>query len=140
MVTTYLGIGSNLGQREGYIHRAIELLQTSPGIDVKRVSSLYETDPVGGPPQGKFLNGTLEIQTSLSPRDLLQRLKEIEKLTGRLARERYGPREIDLDILLYGDHQIQEPDLVIPHPEMWKRSFVLTPLKEIAPDLFTKIT
>ena len=132
METVYLGVGSNLGDRERYIQQAIRSLRGTSGIFVKKVSSLYDTDPVGGPPQGKFLNGAIELETTLSPRELLTRLKEIEKRAGRKQRVRYGPREIDLDILLYDTLTLQNKDLQIPHPRMFERDFVLAPLREIA--------
>ncbi len=134
METVYLGVGSNLGDREKYIQQAIQYLRETPGISVKKISSLYETDPVGGPPQGKFLNGAIELETALSPRELLVRLKEIEKKAGRKRRVRYGPREIDLDILFFGDQEISDGDLQIPHPRIQEREFVKIPLREIAPE------
>ena len=133
METVYLGVGSNLGDREKYIQQAIQYLRETPGISVKKISSLHETDPVGGPPQGKYLNGAIEIETDFSPRELLSYLKNIEQELGRKKRKKNWPREIDLDILLYGDKTIKEEGLEIPHPRMWKRSFVLLPLSEIAP-------
>jgi 2-amino-4-hydroxy-6-hydroxymethyldihydropteridine diphosphokinase len=99
------------------------------------VSAIIETAPVGGPPQGSFLNGVVEIETTLSPKDILTSLQEIENALGRVRTKRWGPRTIDLDILLYGDEVIGEPDLVIPHPMMHERAFVLKPLAEIAPDV-----
>lgn len=134
METVYLGIGSNLGDREKYIQQAIQYLRETSGIFVKKVSSLYETDPVGGPPQGKFLNGAIELETTLSPRELLVQLKEIEKRVGRKQRIRYDPREIDLDILFFGEQKIFEGDLQVPHPRIHEREFVKIPLREIAPE------
>ena len=167
MAISYIGIGSNLGDRDKNIAMAMELLRKTRGIKVNKVSSIYETEPVaprsaakqqsslgaclprdnqpggnpersewvGGPPQGKFLNGAAEIKTSFTPRELLKRLKEIEKTIGRPpSNVKWGPREIDLDILLYGDERIDEPNLKIPHPEMKKRDFVLKPLSEIIGD------
>lgn len=99
-----------------------------------RTSSVYDTDPVG-PPQPNFLNAVVEVRTSLDARELLALLKSIETRLGRSAGERWGPREIDLDLLLYGDEEVDEPDLRLPHPKMWERSFVLVPLAEIAPEL-----
>lgn len=133
METVYLGVGSNLGDREKYIRQAVQCLSETPGVSVKKISSLYETDPVGGPPQGKFLNGAIELETSLLPREFLSRLKEIEKKVGRKHRVRYGPREIDLDILFFGQQKISENDLQIPHPRIQEREFVKIPLREIAP-------
>lgn len=134
METVYLGVGSNLGDREKYIRQAIQYLRETPGIYVRKISSLYETDPVGGPPQGKFLNGAIELETVLSPMELLVRLKEIEKKAGRKRRVRCGPREIDLDILFFGDQEISDGDLQVPHPRIQEREFVKVPLREIAPE------
>ena len=104
-------------------------------IVVSKVSKLCETDPAGGPPQGKFLDGAAEIWTKLTPRALLALLKDIEKKVGRApSAVRWGPREIDLDILLYGDVVMDEADLVIPHPQLHLRRFMIEPLAEIAPD------
>jgi 2-amino-4-hydroxy-6-hydroxymethyldihydropteridine diphosphokinase len=128
-------LGSNLGDRRRSIADAIGRLRATPGITTGRVSTIIETAPVGGPPQGEFLNGVVEIETTLSPRDLLKSLQGIEDLLGRLRRERWGPRTMDLDILLYGDEVVRESDLVIPHPLMHERVFVLKPLAEIAPDV-----
>lgn len=132
METVYLGVGSNLGDRKKYIQSAIRYLRETSGVYVKKISSFYETDPVGGPPQGKFLNGAIELETLLSPRELLIRLKEIERKAGRKRRVRYGPREIDLDILFFGNQSISEGDLQIPHPKIQEREFVKIPLREIA--------
>ena len=133
VVISYIGMGSNLGDREKNISSAVEYLKKTSGIKVTRVSSLYETDPVGGPPQGKFLNGAIEIETYLSPYELLRRLKEIEMELGRKKTVVNGPRTIDLDILFYGDVKIEKEDIVIPHPRMEQRDFVLRPLNEINP-------
>lgn len=112
---------------------AVEAMKSS-GVHVLKLSSVYETDPVG-PPQPDFLNAVCEIATDLSARDLLTTLKEIERSLGRTDGERWGPREIDLDLLLYGDHTIAEEDLIVPHPELTHRAFVMVPLLEIDPDL-----
>ncbi|MEK6732323.1 MAG: 2-amino-4-hydroxy-6-hydroxymethyldihydropteridine diphosphokinase [Candidatus Omnitrophota bacterium] len=127
----YIGIGSNLGDRQKYIESAIQRLKETKGIEVKKVSSIYETDPAGGPSQGKYLNGAIEIETELGPRELLTRLLNIETLLGRERTVKNGPRTIDLDILLFGDKKIDEPGLKIPHPRMCEREFVIKPLKEI---------
>ncbi len=127
----YIGVGSNLGDRRNYIENAIQKLKESKGIEVKRISGIYETEPEGGPKQGKYLNGAIEIETTLEPRQLLERLQAIEKELGRVRTVKNGPRTIDLDILLYGDKKIDEVDLKIPHPRMLEREFVLKPLKEI---------
>ncbi len=127
----YIGIGSNLGDREKYIESAIEKLREIKGIEVKRASNIYETDPVGGPRQGKYLNGALELETEFEPRELLAKLQAIENELGRKRLVKNAPRTIDLDILLYGDKKIDEPGLKIPHPRMREREFVMKPLKEI---------
>ncbi len=127
----YIGIGSNLGDRAKYIENAIEKLKETKGIEVKKVSSIYETEPMGGPKQGKYLNGTIEIETLFEPRELMVKLQRIEKQLGRIRTVKNASRTIDLDILLYGDKKIDEPGLKIPHPRMWERDFVMKPLKEI---------
>ena len=135
MATVYLGIGSNVGDRQAHIQKAVALLRENEHIQVTAVSSLIETEPVGGVPQGKFLNGALRIQTDLMPNDLLQALKGIERRCGRVKAQPNGPRSLDLDILLYDDVVIVEgKTLSIPHPRMAERAFVLGPLSEIAPD------
>ena len=120
-----------MGDRKKHIEDAIEKLKNIEGVEVKRVSSIYETEPVGGPKQGKYLNGAIEIETGLGPREFLGKLQDIEKELGRKKTVKNGPRTIDLDILLYGDNKIDEPDLKIPHPNMREREFVMKPLKEI---------
>jgi len=127
----YIGIGSNLGDREKYIKNAIEKLKEIKGVEVKKVSNIYETEPVGGPKQGKYLNGVIGIETYLDPRELMIKLQEIEKQSGRIRSVKNAPRTMDLDILLYGDKKIDEPGLNIPHPRMCEREFVMKPLKEI---------
>ena len=139
MATVYLGLGSNLGDRALNIKNAIDSLNKQ-GIAVKKVSKIIETDPVGGPEQGKFLNGALEAETKLSPEDLHKTLKSIEKNLGRTPTVRNGPRTIDLDILLYNNLSIQTPELTIPHPQIFKRYFVVEPLKEIAPQVVRDLT
>ena len=132
MKTCYIGIGSNLGDRNRYIDSAIAFMKEDASIDVLRVSSIYETQAVGDVPQGAFLNGVIEIATSLSPRELLQVLLAIEERLGRRRRRvSGGPRQIDLDILLYGNEKIDEGTLTIPHPRMWSREFVLRGLREL---------
>lgn len=131
MVTCYLGIGSNLGSRRNNIKKALEYLKNTKGIKVEKASRIYETKAQGGPPQGKFLNGVIRIKTSLSPSTLLKILKKIEKDLGRAKTVRFGPRPIDLDILIYGDRIIKTKTLQIPHPRMFEREFVLRPLREI---------
>ncbi len=132
-VTAYIGLGSNIGDREYQLNRAVELLKITEKTQVTLVSSYYNTAPVGYEQQPYFLNAVVEIRTSLSARELLSVCSGIEK---ELKRERiihWGPRTIDLDILLYGCNIINDTDLVIPHPRMHERRFVLEPLNEIAP-------
>ena len=131
----YIGFGSNIGDRLAHIQNAIRALSKTEGITLQEISSIYTTDPVGYEAQGQFLNGVAAIQTSLSPLSLLHTLKNIETEVGRQHRIRWGPREIDLDILIYGDLCLQTEQLVIPHREMHLRGFVLVPLAEIAPDV-----
>ena len=131
MVTCYIGIGSNLGDRQRYIDKAISSLKNNKDVKLKRSSSIYETDPVSDIPQDKFLNGVLEIETVLSPRDLLKELNCIELKLGRKRTVKNAPREIDLDILYYGQKVITEDGLVIPHPKILEREFVLRGLREL---------
>lgn len=135
-VTAYIALGSNLGDRRAYLDRALQALRDQPGIVVSRISSYHETEPVGGPPQqGKYLNAAAELQTDLEPAELMRTLLEVEKGLGRVRSEPNAPRTIDLDLLLYGDRVIDEPGLVVPHPRMHERLFVLEPLFEIAPQV-----
>ena len=131
----YIGFGSNIGDRLAHIQNAIHALSETEGITLQKISSIYKTDPVGYEAQTQFLNGVAAIQTDLPPLFLLHALKDIETAIGRKHRIRWGPREIDLDILIYGDLCLQTEKLIIPHPEMHLRRFVLVPLAEIAPDL-----
>jgi 2-amino-4-hydroxy-6-hydroxymethyldihydropteridine diphosphokinase len=133
MPTTYIGLGSNLGERQNYLERATAML--APDVTVLRRSPIYETQPWGYADQGTFLNQVLEAETYLSPRLLLTLLKAIEARLGRKTRVRNGPREIDLDILLYGDQSVNERNLIVPHPGLHQRAFILTPLADLAPDL-----
>jgi 2-amino-4-hydroxy-6-hydroxymethyldihydropteridine diphosphokinase len=133
-VTAYIALGSNLGDRAANIAQAIDLLRAGDRVRVMRVSSNYDNPAVGGPVDSPaFLNAAAEIETTLAARELLHRLLEIEHELGRARREKWAPRNIDLDLLLYGDEVIDEPDLRIPHPLMHTRRFVLHPLAEIAP-------
>ncbi|MBI2095739.1 MAG: 2-amino-4-hydroxy-6-hydroxymethyldihydropteridine diphosphokinase [Candidatus Omnitrophica bacterium] len=135
MATVLLGIGSNLGDRQANIDRALEMLKAHEEIDLLAVSRVMETDPVGGPPQGNFLNAAAKIKTGLSPLDLLAQLKGVERRLGRTKGEPNAPRPMDLDILFYEDVVILEGrNLTIPHPRLASREFVLKPLAEIAPD------
>ena len=130
MTVAYVGLGANLGDRDASIRRAAELL------GARRVSAVRETEPWGFADQPRFLNAVAELETAESPRVLLDRLLEIERELGR-TREgpRYGPRTIDLDLLLYGDEELDEPGLVVPHPRLHERPFMLEPLAELRPDL-----
>jgi 2-amino-4-hydroxy-6-hydroxymethyldihydropteridine diphosphokinase len=133
----YVGLGANLGDREETLRRAVELLAAEPGIEVVAVSSLRETEPVGYVDQPAFLNGACAVETELSPRDLLDRLLAIERALGRERGKgpRWGPRTIDLDLLLYGQETVEEPGLTVPHPRLSERSFALEPLVELDPGL-----
>jgi 2-amino-4-hydroxy-6-hydroxymethyldihydropteridine diphosphokinase len=126
----YLGLGSNLGDRERNIAAALRRLE--PLVRIEAVSSLYETDPVGPQDQPAYLNAACRGVTGLQPRALLRHLKEVEYELGRRDRSRWGPRPIDIDLLLYGDLTIEEEGLIVPHPELAKRAFVLVPLAEVA--------
>jgi len=132
-VPVFLGLGSNLGDRRGFIEKAASMIADVEGVEWKGLSSLLETAPVGGPPQGDYLNAAGELATSLSCRELFEELQGIETELGRVRMVLNGPRTIDLDILLFGDSVIEEGDLLVPHPRMCERSFVLEPLCEIAP-------
>jgi len=133
-VTAYVGLGSNLGDRRAALEGAIRALGALPGIRVTAVSRVHETDPVGGPPQGRFLNAVAELRTTLDARALMDALGEIEVRFGRERTERWGPRTLDLDLLLYGEEVIDSPGLTVPHPRMHQRRFVLEPLCEVAPE------
>jgi 2-amino-4-hydroxy-6-hydroxymethyldihydropteridine diphosphokinase len=137
MTRSFVGLGANLEDPRGQIERALELLGDEDGVEVVAVSTLRETDPVGFEDQPRFLNGAAELETWLAPRELLQRLLEIERRLGRVRGDgpRFGPRTIDLDLLLYGDSTIDEPGLRIPHPRLQERRFALEPLAELDPGL-----
>ncbi len=137
MSIVYLGIGSNLGDRRDNIEKAIAFLKKEK-MKVLKLATLIETEPVGGPKQGKFLNSVVKIQTELEPQKLLKVLKSIENQMGRVKTVQDGPRPIDLDILLYDNLKLNTPSLTIPHPRMLERDFVLIPLKEIADHLVEK--
>ena len=132
MTDVYLGVGSNLGDKQENIRKAIELLQEK--CAVRAVSSLYSTEPVGFADQDWFLNGAVKIETELAPADLRSFLRSIEERLGKKSIRKNGPRTIDLDILFYGSRTINEVDLTIPHPRLHERLFVLAPLGEICPD------
>ncbi len=131
-----MAIGSNLGEREAAIARALELLDDPPQLSVVRVATVRETAPVGVVDQPPFLNTAARLETTLGPRELLDRLLAVERGLGRVrTEERWGPRTLDLDLLLYGDDVLDEPGLTVPHPRLHERRFVLEPLSELAPDL-----
>ncbi|MDD3375604.1 MAG: 2-amino-4-hydroxy-6-hydroxymethyldihydropteridine diphosphokinase [Candidatus Omnitrophica bacterium] len=136
MSITYLALGSNIADRQNNIKRAVDQLNRR-GIHIEKISSIIETDPIG-PPQEKFLNAAAKATTTLSPEELLKTIKEIEKDLGRIKTIHHGPRTIDIDILLYDNIQLKSKNLTIPHPEMFKREFVMTPLKEIYPEIAQK--
>ena len=133
----YVGLGSNLGDREATIRRAVELLGERPGVEVVAVSTLRDTDPVGYEDQPRFLNGAVALEVDLPPRALLEELLAVERELGRDRPQetRWGPRTIDLDLLLYGEEAVDEPGLTVPHPRLAERQFVLEPLYELAPEL-----
>lgn len=136
MSTVYVGIGTNEGDRQAHIGRALELLKETPEIRVERLSAVYETDPVGGPEQAKYLNACVRLETDLLPLDLLSKLKTVERRLGRVKTVEDGPRPMDLDILFYDDVVIVDgKHLTVPHPRLQERWFVLKPLSEIAPEL-----
>ena len=130
----FIGLGSNLGDRQAALRQGVTQLEA--GGDVVAVSPLYETEPVGGPEdQGAFLNVVVELATADSPRQLLIRCQALEEAAHRVRTVRFGPRTLDADVLLVGDLTVDEPDLVVPHPRMWERRFVLQPLADLAPEL-----
>jgi len=132
----YVGLGSNLGDREAYLRFAASELRATPGIELAAASSLWETEPVGPPPQRTYLNAVLKLRTTQPPHRLLERLLAIECEAGRVrSDERNLPRVLDLDLLFHGTQLVQEPDLVLPHPRLHERPFVLEPLCELASDL-----
>jgi 2-amino-4-hydroxy-6-hydroxymethyldihydropteridine diphosphokinase len=135
-VRAYVGVGANLGDRRATIERAVERLRAVPGVEVLAVSSLRETDPVGFEEQPRFLNGAVELETTLEPRELLDELLRVERELGRIREgPRFGPRTIDLDLLVYGNRRLNEPGLTVPHPRLHERRFALEPLAELAPEL-----
>jgi 2-amino-4-hydroxy-6-hydroxymethyldihydropteridine diphosphokinase len=133
VTAAYVGLGANLGEREETIRRAVELLGVAGFVDVVAVSELRETDPVGVVDQPPFLNGAVVVETTLSPRELLELLLEIERSLGRVRDGRWGPRTIDLDLLLYGDEVVDEPGLRVPHTRLHERRFALEPLADLDP-------
>ncbi len=135
MNEVYLSLGSNLGDRKAQLQEAVRLLQSNPSISNMKMSSIYETAPVGYLNQDAFLNLVIRLETSLSPLSLLDTCQEIEQILQRERLIRWGPRTVDLDVLLYGQEQLTTERLIIPHPHMYERAFVLVPLRELMPTL-----
>lgn len=131
----YLGIGSNLGDRLANLQGAVDGLGAVDGVALVAVSRVYETDPVGGPEQPEFFNAVVAVQTTMTSHELLAVAQRLERDAHRVRTEHWGPRTLDVDVLLVGDEVLDTPDLVVPHPRMWERGFVLAPLAELAPDL-----
>jgi 2-amino-4-hydroxy-6-hydroxymethyldihydropteridine diphosphokinase len=127
----YIGLGSNIEDRERHLKDAIHLLQLHPDINICRCSSIYETDPVGFTEQAAFLNMVIQVETKLTPTELFHHMLEVESKLGRVRDIRWGPRTIDLDMLLFGQQLLDTPELLVPHPRMKERAFVLIPLLEI---------
>ncbi len=133
----FLGLGSNVGDRRAHLEAAVAALHRLG--DLHAVSPLYETEPVGGPAgQPPYLNAVVELRTTSSPRDLLEVCRTLEAAAHRVRRERFGPRTLDVDVLLVGDLVVDEPDLVVPHPRLFERRFVLVPLADLAPELVSE--
>ena len=136
MIESFIGIGSNVGDRARFVRDAVEHLNAAAGIEVTATSSLYETSPIGGPPQRSYVNMVVRVRTSLDHRDLLELTQGIEQKLGREESDiRWGPRVVDLDILTFDSTKISEPDLEIPHPRLTQRRFVLVPMLEIDQDV-----
>jgi 2-amino-4-hydroxy-6-hydroxymethyldihydropteridine diphosphokinase len=133
---SFIGLGSNLGDSLALLRRAVEML--AEGGDVVAVSPVYRTEPVGGPAQGDYLNAVVELHSSASPRQLLERCWDLERDAQRVRTVRFGPRTLDADVVMVGTLVVNEPDLVVPHPRMWERRFVLAPLGDLAPELVTR--
>jgi 2-amino-4-hydroxy-6-hydroxymethyldihydropteridine diphosphokinase len=132
----YVGLGANLGERERTLRAAVDALAAEDGIEVVAVSTLRDTDPVGVGDQPRYLNGVAELETTLTARELLEALLAVEQQFGRVrVPGEHGPRTLDLDLLLYGDEELSEPGLTVPHPRLHERMFVLEPLIELAPGL-----
>lgn len=134
----YLGLGSNLGDRLGFLRSALQGLTAVPAVGVAGVSRVYETAPVGGPQQGPYLNAVVALDTGLTPAELLSLAQALEVAAGRERNERWGPRSLDVDVLLVGDERVDTPELTVPHPRLRERGFVLAPLADVAPGLVTR--
>jgi len=131
----YLSLGSNIGDRGEHLASAIDIVRDT---DSYRVSSVYETEPVGGVAQDPYWNMVVELLTDATPRELLERARRAETARGRVREVHWGPRTLDVDVLLVGDERSDDPEIVVPHPRMYERSFVLVPLHELAPELVTR--
>ena len=131
----YVGIGSNLGDRLGHLRAAVRGLAAATGVTVVAVSPVYETAPVGGPPQPDYLNAVVALDTTLSPRALLEVAQRLERDAHRVRAERFGPRTLDVDVLVVTGETVHEPDLEVPHPRFRERAFVLAPLHDLDPEL-----
>lgn len=130
----FLGLGANLGDRAAALQTAVDSLAATDGVTVVAVSPVYETDPVGGPDQPDFLNSVVELDTDRSAHELLVLAQRLERDARRIRRLRWGPRTLDVDVLIVGDEVVTDPDLTVPHPRMWERPFVLVPLGDLAPE------
>ena len=130
----YVGIGSNLGDRLAHLRAAVHGLGAATSVSVVAVSAVYETAPVGGPPQPDYLNAVVALDTTLSPRGLLELAQALERDAHRVRGERFGPRTLDVDVLLVGEERVDEHDLEVPHPRLYERGFVLAPLRDLDPD------
>ena len=137
MTRAFLGLGSNVGDRRRYLREAVATIEDA-GIGLRAVSPVYETEPVGGPEQGRYLNLVVELDTGLTARELLGVCRRVEAAAGRVRIEHWGPRTLDVDVLWVDGMELDEPDLVVPHPRMWDRRFVLAPLRDLAPDLVSE--
>ncbi len=135
----FLGLGSNIGDREANLREALSRLERAPGVNLLRRSRVYQTAPIGVTEQPEFLNMVVEVEVAegIAARDLLTLVKQIEAEVGRKQRERWGPREIDIDVLLFDDQRLVEDDFEVPHPRMWERAFVMAPLAELEPQMRT---
>ena len=131
----YLGIGTNLGERLAYLQGAVDGLHAADGVAVRAVSAVYETAPIGGPQQGAFLNAVVVVDTTLRPLGLLRVAQRLEGEAQRVRVERWGPRTLDVDVLLFGDYESAAVELTIPHPRLGERAFVLKPLADVAPEI-----
>jgi 2-amino-4-hydroxy-6-hydroxymethyldihydropteridine diphosphokinase len=134
-VRAYIGVGSNLGDRLAALQAAVDGLAVAPGVTVVAVSAVYETAPVGGPEQPDYLNAVVVLDSERSPRELLELGQRLEADAQRVRRERWGPRTLDVDVLLVGTAEVDDPDLQVPHPRLWARGFVVAPLADVAPEV-----